>query len=104
MIFVSIHTLDGNPYDLLQRKRSYLDPAVRELAPEHGALFSVTVRRSNGRMIINGWESPQGAAVFTQLPQIQAAQQASGLPLPSSFERFTDGEVDVYGQMSPSGG
>ena len=102
MAFVSIHTLEGNPDDLLQRKRTVMDPIIRETAPKYGALLSITVRRPDGLMTINVWESPEQAAAFTQLPHLQAAQRASGLPMPSSFERFPEMEMDVYRSLSPS--
>jgi hypothetical protein len=96
MAFASLHTMDGDPDDLLARKRSSMDPVVDRLAPQHGALLSVTARTDNGLVVFNLWEDAEGATVFSQLPEVLAAQKASGLPGPSSFTRFPDAAVSEY--------
>jgi len=94
--YLTIHRLDGNPDQLLRQKRETFDPTVRALAGQYGALFSVTAKTADGLLVINVWESAEGAAAFTQLPAIQQAQRASGLPRPSSFERYLDAQLDAY--------
>src|SRR5215467_3532522 len=42
MTFLSIHTMEGDPDDLLVRKRRHMDPAMERLAPGFGAIASVT--------------------------------------------------------------
>lgn len=46
MAFLSIHTMEGDPDELLERKRQHMDPVVERLAPGFGALASVTRRRN----------------------------------------------------------
>lgn len=96
MAYLTIHRLDGDPADLLERKRTIFDPPVNELAGEHGALYSFTAKTDTGLVVVNVWRSQQDAARFTQLAEIQDAQRESGLPMPSSFERFDDADVIVY--------
>lgn len=96
MAYLTIHRMDGDPDDLLRRKQEDFDPVVREHAGAYEALFSVTARSEQGLVVVNVWETPEGAAAFTRLPAIQAAQGASGLPSPSAFERFPDAELEEY--------
>lgn len=96
MPFLSIHTMEGDPDDLLVRKRQHMDPVVERLAPGFGAIWSVTAKTSNGILTVNLWDTPEGAARFAQEPQAQQAQQASGLPRPATFERFTNVDYTVY--------
>ncbi|GLV55458.1 hypothetical protein KDH_23020 [Dictyobacter sp. S3.2.2.5] len=98
MPFLSIHTLSGNPDELLQRKQEYMDPVVRQIAPEYGAIKSITVRQADGLMTINLWESAEGAQAFTQRPEVQQAQARSGLPRPATFERYTEVYIEEYQQ------
>ena len=95
-MFFSVHTMDGDPQELLAAKREHMDPVVARLAPRHGAIASVTVPTETGIAVYNIWRDATGAAAFTQEPEAQQAQQASGLPLPSSFTRHPDAEVTLY--------
>ncbi|HET9126989.1 MAG TPA: hypothetical protein VFN73_02825 [Propionibacteriaceae bacterium] len=94
--YLSIHTMDGDPEALLAAKREHMDPVVSRLAPRHGALASVTVAGDGGITVYNIWRDAAGAAAFSREPEAQQAQQASGLPLPSSFSRHPDVEVTLY--------
>jgi hypothetical protein len=96
MAFLSIHTMEGDPDDLLARKREHMDPVVQRLAPGLGAIWSVTARTGTGIITVNLWDSPEGAARLAAEPQAQQAQLASGLPKPATFERYTDAEYTVY--------
>jgi hypothetical protein len=96
MTFLSIHTMEGNPDDLLARKRQHMDPVVQRLAPAYGAIWSVTAKTSNGIITVNLWNNPEDAARFAQEPEARQAQQASGLPQPATFERFTDADYTAY--------
>ncbi len=91
-----MHTMDGDPHTLLTAKRRHMDPVVNRLAPKHGAIASITVPTENGITVYNLWRDAAGAAAFTQEPEAQAAQRASGLPAPSSFARYTDADGSVY--------
>ena len=102
MAYVSIHKLPGDPDELLQKKHTSMDPKVREVAPGYGAMLSLTVRVADGVLTINVWDSSEQAAAFTQLAEIQAAQRASGLPMPATFESFPEAEMEVYRSLSPS--
>ncbi len=96
MAFLSVHTMEGDPDDLLARKRQHMDPVVQRLAPSFGAIWSVTARTDKGIITVNLWSTPEGAARFSQEPEAQQAQRESGLPRPTSFERFTDADYSVY--------
>jgi hypothetical protein len=75
-----------------------MDPVTERLAPSFGALVSVTSRTKTGIVTVNVWETPEGAAAFSQDPEAARAHQASGLPRPATFERFTDADCVCYGQ------
>ena len=96
MAFLSIHTMDGDPEDLLTRKRAHVDPIVDRLAPVHGALWSVTAPTDHGIVTVNLWQTADGAAAFSMEPEALAAQRASGLPRPSTFDRYLDADVTEY--------
>lgn len=95
-MFFSVHTMDGDPHALLAAKREHLDAVVTRLAPQHGAVASVTVPTSDGITVYNLWRDSDGAAAFTGEPDAQAAQRASGLPAPSSFARYPVADASVY--------
>ena len=88
MAYLTIHKLTGDPTDLLGRKQARFDPVVNRLAPQYGAISTVTGPTGDGLVIVNLWRERQGAEEFTQHPDVQEAQKASGLPTPSSFERY----------------
>jgi hypothetical protein len=96
MAFLSIHTMEGDPDDLLARKRQHMDPVTDRLAPAFGALMSVTSRTDTGIITVNVWETPEGAAAFSQDPEALRARQESGLPRPATFGRFTDADCTLY--------
>lgn len=95
-MFFSVHTMSGDPDDLLSRKRQFMDPVVERLAPAFGAIWSVTVRTDDGIATYNLWESADGAREFTQHPDAIAANHQSGLPRPTTFERYAAPEVTTY--------
>lgn len=96
MALLSIHTMEGDPDDLLARKRQHMDPVTERLAPAYGALVSVTSRTKTGILTVNVWETPEGAAAFSQDTEARRAQQESGLPRASTFERLTDADLTIY--------
>lgn len=96
MAFASLHTMDGDPDDLLARKKSTTDPVVDRLAPHYGARLSVTARTATGIVVFNLWNSAEDAAAFSLIPEVIAAQAESGLPRPSSFVRFDDVSISNY--------
>lgn len=98
MSFLSIHTLPGNPDDLLQKKQEHMDPVVSQIAPEYGAIMSITAKGPEGLITVNLWESAEGAQAFTLRPEVQQAQARSGLPRPTTFERYTDIYIEEYQQ------
>src|SRR5215470_12381722 len=99
MAFLSIHTMEGDPDDLLARKRRHMDPVVERLAPGFGAIASVTSKTASGVITVNLWATADGAAAFSQNQEALHAQRESGLPMPATFERFPDAE----GCGSPGG-
>ena len=88
MTFLSIHTMEGDPDDLLARKRRHMDPVVERLAPGFGAIASVTSKTASGVITVNLWATGDGAAAFSQNQEALHAQRESGLPMPGTFERF----------------
>ena len=57
MAFLSIHTMEGDPEDLLARKRQHVDPVTERLAPAFGALMSITSRTKSGIRAKNAMRS-----------------------------------------------
>jgi hypothetical protein len=45
--------------DFVVQKRAHFDPVTSRLAPQHGAIFSVTAKTEDGLVIVNLWESPR---------------------------------------------
>ena len=97
MAFLSIHTMEGDPDDLLARKRQHMDPVVERLAPGFGAVASVTSRTASGIITVNLWATADGAAASSQNQEALHAQRAPGLPKPATFERFPVAEYTFYG-------
>lgn len=95
-MYFSVHTMDGDTEQLLAAKREHMDPVVARLAPQHGAIASVTVSTTTGIATYNIWRDASGAASFTQEPEAQQAQRASGLPVPSSFVAHPEADVTIY--------
>ena len=58
--------------------------------------MSVTSRTKTGIVTVNVWETPEGAAAFSQEPEAVRAHQASGLPRAATFERFTEADWVFY--------
>ena len=75
-----------------------MDPVTERLGPAFGALVSVTSRTKTGIVTVNVWETPEGAAAFSQEPEAVRAHQASGLPRAATFERFTEADCVLYGK------
>ena len=96
MAFLSLHTMHGDPDDLLARKCRHMDPVVERLAPGHGAILSVTTRTDDGILTVNLWETADGAMAFSKEPEALEAQRASGLPAPTTFQRYLDADVTRY--------
>jgi hypothetical protein len=99
-MYFSIHTMDGDPENLLAAKSRHMDPVVARLAPGHGAIASVTVATKTGITVYNLWRDAAGAAAFTQEAEARDAQQASGLPAPSSFTSYPDAQVTLYDEVT----
>lgn len=96
MAYVTVHTLDGDPGELLSRKEKHFDPIVRRIAPEYGCIASVTTQTETGLMIVNAWESADRVPAFTAHPEVQAASSAAQLPRPSSFQRYEQASIDLF--------
>jgi hypothetical protein len=97
MAYTTVHTLEGDPEELLARKEQHFDPIVRRIAPEFGGILSVTARTDAGLLIVNVWEAADRVADFTAHPEVKAAQVAARLPVPSSFERYEEAKCEVFG-------
>lgn len=95
-MFFSTHTMNGDPDNLLAAKRAYMDPVVARFATLHRALATITIRTDNGIAVYNLWRDAEGARAFTEEPDVQQAQAASGLPAPSSFSRHLDAEAVLF--------
>lgn len=96
MAYVTVHTLDGDTHALLERKRQYFDPVVRRVAPEFGAIASITAETERGLMVVNVWESADRVPAFTGHPDILAARDAADLPAPSTFDRYASAGVELF--------
>jgi hypothetical protein len=96
MAYVTVHTLPGDARELLARKQEHFDPVVQRIAPEYGALFSVTAPTADGLLIVNLWQDASRVAEFTAHPDIQAAQGRAQLPRPASFQRYDGASLDVF--------
>jgi hypothetical protein len=82
MAFMSIHTMTGDPNDLLARRSEHMDPVVGRLAPRHSAILSITSPTGDGIVTVNLWESLAGAAALSNEPEALSAQRESELPMP----------------------
>jgi len=63
---LSVHTMTGDPGDLMARKGWRMDPVAAGHAGRLGALWPVTACQDDGIVTCNPWEP---AAGFTRLPE-----------------------------------
>ncbi len=96
MAYMTIHQIDGDPDELWLKKTTSFDPVVDSIAPHYGAIASFTAKVEGGLRIVNVWRSAEDVQRFMRVPEVIAAQQASGLPMPSRFERFDDVTAKLY--------
>ena len=96
MAFLSLHTLHGDPDDLLDRKLQRLDPILRRHAPGHGAILCITARTGQGILTVNLWESAVGAAAFGYRPEVMRARRGCGLPAPACVQEYRDADCTLY--------
>lgn len=96
MAYMTIHRIDGDPEELLLTKQAKFDTVIDKIAPRYGAIASYTAKTDHGLCIVNVWRSPEDVRTFMQIPEVIEAQKESGLPMPSSFERFEDTMDTLY--------
>jgi hypothetical protein len=96
MAFLSLHTLHGDPDDLLTRMLHRLDPVLRRHAPGHGAILGITARTGQGILTVNLWENVTGAAAFNQQPDVVRARRQCGLPGPARVQEYADADCTLY--------
>lgn len=73
----------GQPEDLLAAKREHIDPVVKAKAGEYGHILHVAALAPDGMIVVNVWESEEGAEQAAEDPDIQRARDAmreSGAP------------------------
>jgi hypothetical protein len=87
MAVLSMMRMSGDPDDLAAKLREHVAPVVREVAPSHGGLGSITARTDDGIMIVNLWETEEGRHSMAEDPRVREALQAGGFP-PPSFEGY----------------
>jgi len=97
MAYVTVHTLEGDPLELLDRKQRHFDPVVRHLAPAFGGIASVTTETETGLMIVNVWTSAEQVPAFTAHPDVRSARDSADLPTPSSFQRYEAASFEMFG-------
>lgn len=96
MAYVTIHNLDGDAQELLERKQRHFDPVIRRVAPDFGCIGSVTAQTDRGLLVVNIWSSSEQVPAFTMHPEVQAAQAAAQLPPPSSFDRYEAAAIELF--------
>ena len=96
MAFLTIHHLPGDAATLQARKQDKFDPVIRPLARKHGAILSLTAATDDGLLVINLWETPDGAAKLREEPDALRAQQQAQLPPPSQFNSYHDVQLDEF--------
>ena len=96
MAYLTIHHLPGDPDDLAARKRERFDPVINPLAHKHGATLSVTASVASGLLIVNVWDSAQGATALQQEPDAIQARDLAMLPPPDRFEVYENVQVDDF--------
>ena len=96
MAYLTIHHLPGDAASLLALKREKFDPVIEPLARKHGAILSLTAIASDGVVVVNLWETPEGAARLREEPAAIRAQQDAQLPRPSRFEVYENVQLEEF--------
>jgi hypothetical protein len=96
MTYLTIHHLPGDAATLHALKRERFDPVLEPLARKHGAILSLTARTGDGLLIVNLWETPEGAARLREEPDALSAQQQAQLPPPSGFDSYDNIQFDDF--------
>jgi hypothetical protein len=94
-MFLSMHTMDGDPDALLAAKRNHTDPVVARVA---AWVWRNRIGDGATRHWVadyNIWRDAAGAE-FAQEPEALQAQRRLGLPPPVPFVRHVDTEVALY--------
>jgi hypothetical protein len=82
MAVLSMMRVQGDPEALAAGVREHLVPVGERLAEKHGGLFNVVAKTDDGVLIVNLWETDEGRHAMAAEPEVQAAVQAAGLPVP----------------------
>jgi hypothetical protein len=96
MAFLSLHTVHGDPDDLMARTLLRLDPVLRRHAPGHGGILRITARTGQGILTVNLWESVAGATAFGCQPDVVRARRECGLVGPACVQDYADADCTLY--------
>ncbi len=86
MSILTIFELRGDPEELFASQEEKVEPIVRPLAAENGAISSTIVRTDEGLMVVNHWESEEGMERVSAAVRPQV--EAMGLPVPTNWRQY----------------
>jgi hypothetical protein len=86
MSILTIFELRGDPDELFAAQEEKVEPIVRPLAAENGAISSTIVRTDDGLMVVNHWETMEGMEKVSA--EVRPQVEAIGLPAPTNWRSY----------------
>jgi hypothetical protein len=86
MSILTMFEIRGDSDELLALQEEKIEPIVRPLASENGAISSTIVRTDDGLMVVNHWENEEGMERVAAEVRPQAV--AAGLPEPTNWRSY----------------
>jgi hypothetical protein len=77
MAYLTMFRIQGDSDELLRQKKEAMDPKVGPAARENGVIEHVVVKTDDGLMIVNLWETLEGAERTNEVAR-EAATAAGG--------------------------
>lgn len=87
MPHLNLLRFDGDPNDLLARKRQYVDPVTARIGPQAGGLAHITAMTPDGLLVLNLMADAGDQDAAAMHPDVLQALRDSGLPQPRT-ERY----------------
>jgi quinol monooxygenase YgiN len=84
---LTVIKIKGDTDEILRTKAQHIDPVMNRKGPEHGGLWSVTARTTDGVLIVNLWPDEESSERAFQDPEVQGALQAAGATMAGPPER-----------------
>lgn len=96
MSILTMFELHGDPDELFALQEEKVEPIVRPVATENGAISSITVRTDDGLMVVNHWENEEGMERVSA--KVRPQVEEMGMPAPANWRQY-----EVLAVRTPGG-